>query len=121
MFAKKRFHSVGSVGKKRSVDKINWRRGSFDVQQNYADLRIVGLRRHDLLCGDLRRNVPRSEAYRLVTKVHAAIGVMRCPAAHVLEQTDGANSLFAAEIEPMQGSLWHANQISLFHFDRHDR
>ena len=42
IFAKKRFQFAACVGEKGFVDKINRGSCAFDIQQNNADLRIIG-------------------------------------------------------------------------------
>src|SRR5712672_4465936 len=93
------FYFAVCVREKCFVDKIYGTRCTFNVQQKDFDLRIFCAARHDSLCRKLRWNVSRTQANRLVASIHAAIGVVRCPASHVLKQSDGANSPIAAKIK----------------------
>src|SRR5947207_829657 len=45
---------------------------------------------------------------------------MRRPAGRVSKQSDRPNCFVAAEVEPMQCSGGHTDQIACFHFDRND-
>src|SRR5690242_17946237 len=50
--------------------------------------------------------------------IDAAFSVVRRPAGRVLKQTNRTDATIGAEIEPVQGAAWHANQIAGFDFDR---
>src|SRR5882762_10937587 len=106
MFEEKDFHFAARVREKCLVDEIYGSGRAFDVQQKDFDLRIFCAAGHDSLCRKLRRNVSRTQTNRLVASIHAAIGVVRRPASHVLKQSDGANSPIAAKVKPVQGSFW---------------
>src|SRR6185312_4885050 len=82
-----------------------------------ASTRLAGC----LLRRILRRDVTRPPADGLVAAVHAAVGVVRRPAGGILEQADGANAPVATEIEPVQRSARHADQVAGLYFQRHDR
>src|SRR5258707_11443719 len=57
----------------------------------------------------IRRNIRWPQAERLIARIHAAFGVMRRPAGRVLKQSNGANPLIRAEIEPVMGAARHAD------------
>src|ERR1700730_17335590 len=120
MLSKKKFHSTACVWKQRLIDKTDRGGRALNIQQDRSDVGLVDVKWH-LLDRELRRNVSRAQAHRLVVAIHAATRVMRRPAGDILEQADGANSTVTAKIKPVQRSLRHANQIACFHFDRHDR
>src|SRR5688572_24061789 len=63
----------------------------------------------------------RTEAQRLEAGIHTAVGVMRRPAGHILEEANGSNPAIGAEIEPVARAARHANQITGLHLDREDR
>src|SRR5262245_43730400 len=61
------------------------------------------------------------EAHGFEFRVDACAGVLRRPATRILKEPDGANLTAGAEIEPVQCSARHANEISGFYFDRGHR
>src|SRR5205823_2690628 len=99
------------VGEERLQNEIDRCSCTFNVQEYGCDLRSA-VTAHDLLCRKPRGNIARAEAHRLVALIHAAVCVVRRPAGHILEETDCADAAVATEVEPVQGALWHANQIA---------
>src|SRR6185295_3284541 len=86
------------------VDKIDWRRCAFDIEQVSSD-RHLGI----------SREIGRPKANRLIPAIDAAAGVMRRPACRILEKADRTYGPVAAQIEPMQRSPRHTDQIAGFH------
>src|SRR5579863_5807169 len=66
------------------------------------------------------RDVRRSEADRIVGAIGAALRVVRRPASSVLEQSNGANPPFLAQIEPVPRPARHAQQVARFHRNGND-
>src|SRR5215831_4876227 len=68
-----------------------------------------------------RRQINRSKTQWLVILVHAASGVLRRPTGRVLKETNCADAPFLAEIEPMESSARHADEITGFDCDGNHR
>jgi len=53
--------------------------------------------------------------------IDATLGVVGRPTRRVLKQANRANATVRTQVEPVQRSAWHANQVAGFDFDRQYR
>src|SRR5262245_561225 len=68
-----------------------------------------------------RLHVSRPQAHRRILLVHAALDIMRRPAALILKEANAANRLVLAQIEPVLRPVRHINQIARFNLNREHR